>query len=75
MECYTSARNIPANWDSMSGDNLYMKRNFLSFIEQSDPCEQKYYIFRKCNKKLLPYWLLIQDITLIYLCLHLLRFH
>lgn len=41
-----SADELPAEWDNFVGDNCYMKRGFLQFIESIDNCSQKYQIFR-----------------------------
>ena len=42
---FISAGDIPAEWDGLSINNPYMRREFLSFLETEIPCEQKYYIF------------------------------
>jgi len=47
MEAYESARDLPLEWDALTGENFYLKRAFLSYIEEVDKCQQKYYIFRK----------------------------
>jgi transcriptional regulator with XRE-family HTH domain len=46
---FDTALNLPAEWDSLAGDNPYMRRDFLAFIEKTIPCGQKYYIFYGSN--------------------------
>ena len=41
---YDSASELPAEWDSVIGDNLYLSREFVSFMESVDKCGQKYYM-------------------------------
>ncbi len=43
IECYNSIKDAPQEWDSITGDNIYMKRQFLEFIERTDSCNQRYY--------------------------------
>lgn len=44
---YCSARDLPPEWDAAPGDNLYMRRNFLIFLEDvSDVSGERYYAFR-----------------------------
>lgn len=46
---YHHARELPADWDGITGDNFYLKKQFLKFIEENDPCEQRYYMFHHAN--------------------------
>ncbi len=46
MEKYLSAEDLPPDWENNIGDNLYLKKSFLGFIEQVDSCEKSYYVFR-----------------------------
>jgi hypothetical protein len=46
MEQYTSAHELPMEWDDLCGDNPYMRREFLRFIESVDCCNQSYAAFR-----------------------------
>lgn len=41
---YDKAVMLPDEWDNLTADNLYMKREFLSFMERVNPCDQKYYV-------------------------------
>ena len=46
IEKYMQASELPEDWDSIVGDNLYMTRKFLRFIESVDHCSQRYYLIR-----------------------------
>ncbi len=47
----TKAENLPQEWDSIIGENLYLKRSFLSFIEKTEvDYSPKYYLFYDGNK-------------------------
>lgn len=46
MELFRSALTLPPEWDTLCGENLYLKREFLAFIESVDSCDQTYCIFR-----------------------------
>jgi hypothetical protein len=45
MRKYTSAKDLPAQWDEGLGTNPYLSRSFLNFIESVDDSEKAYYIF------------------------------
>ncbi|MDR0627403.1 MAG: GNAT family N-acetyltransferase [Bifidobacteriaceae bacterium] len=47
-----SARDLPADWDAATGDNPYLKRDFLAFIESYDRCGQRYYHIRAADGRL-----------------------
>ncbi|MDR1396563.1 MAG: GNAT family N-acetyltransferase [Desulfarculales bacterium] len=43
---FTSAADIPPSWDEGLGNNIYLKRNFLRFMEgRSDAEDSRYYMF------------------------------
>jgi hypothetical protein len=46
IEEYENARMLPPEWDAFIADNLYMKRDFLAFMENVNPCRQKYFAVR-----------------------------
>lgn len=46
VEQYVLARDLPDEWDALSGDNYALKRGFLSQIEKGNPSDQRYYSFR-----------------------------
>jgi hypothetical protein len=46
---YRQASNLPAEWDILAGDNFYLKKDFLTFLEGVDACNQKYIIFYDSN--------------------------
>ncbi|MBI9103207.1 MAG: GNAT family N-acetyltransferase [Spirochaetales bacterium] len=46
---YQRAEELPGEWDDLTGDNFYLKKDFLEFIEETDPCGQRYYIFHHEN--------------------------
>lgn len=46
IEIYHSIHDVPKEWDNLCGDNPYLYRNFLAFMEEIDPCKQKYHVIR-----------------------------
>lgn len=46
IEVFERAADLSEDWDSLSGDNPYIRRSFLAFIEANDPCSQRYAAFR-----------------------------
>ena len=79
---YDTASGLPPEWDGLTGDNPYMRREFLVFLEKEIPCGQAYYIFygtdgapdtifatlrnKKFNIGMLTKRKLIADMTLVY---------
>lgn len=41
---FDSITKVPDEWDSIIGDNIYLSKEFLEFMERIDKCEQKYYM-------------------------------
>jgi len=41
---FDSITLVPDEWDSIIGDNIYLSKEFLAFMERIDKCEQKYYM-------------------------------
>ncbi|MBQ9796599.1 MAG: GNAT family N-acetyltransferase [Clostridia bacterium] len=41
---FDSIAEVPDVWDSVIGDNLYLSKEFLSFMEGIDKCDQRYYM-------------------------------
>lgn len=51
IKIYDKAIEIPEEWDKFCCQNFYMMRRNLEFLEQVNPCEQKYYIvYNKDNE-------------------------
>ena len=44
---YESIKKAPDEWDALVGDNIYMTKRFLSFMEDVDNCHQRYYALYK----------------------------
>ena len=44
VEKYTTIHDVPDTWDSMIGDNIYLSKRFLCFMESVDACEQRYHM-------------------------------
>ncbi len=44
FEVYTKADELPKEWDLIAGGHIFMKREFLVFLERVNYCRQKYYI-------------------------------
>ena len=41
---YKSIHDVPPEWDSLTGDNIYMTRAFLAHMEACEDCRQRYYM-------------------------------
>jgi hypothetical protein len=39
---YKTAQELPNNWDELA-ENYFQKRDFLTYIEKYNPCQQRYY--------------------------------
>lgn len=44
IEVYTKAKELDDRWDNIALENEFLKKEFLSLLEISNPCEAKYYI-------------------------------
>ena len=44
IEEYHSILDVPREWDLVIGDNLYLSIDFLSFMEEVDKCNQRYFV-------------------------------
>ena len=44
IEVFETINAVPDKWNNLIGDNLYLSKDFLSFIEINDKCNQKYYM-------------------------------
>jgi len=45
IKIFDKAQDLPPEWDERAGNNPYLHRNFLVFLEKEFPQQQKYYIF------------------------------
>ena len=85
---FDSILKVPDSWDSVIGDNLYMSKDFLSFMEGVDKCNQKYYMLfddgkldtvfmsyvrKKYNLAMFTKFNLYQKMTMIYVPLSVTR--
>lgn len=52
MEKYLSAKSLPKDWEDNIGNNPYLKKDFLEFIEKIDNSEKSYYVFRNSQGKI-----------------------
>lgn len=52
MEKYLSAKSLPKDWEDNIGNNPYLKKDFLEFIEKIDNSEKSYYVFRNPQGKI-----------------------
>ena len=41
---FDSITKVPDEWDAIIDDNIYLSKEFLTFMERIDKCEQKYYM-------------------------------
>lgn len=46
------ASDLPAEWDDVVGDNLYLRRDFLAFMETCEACGQRYHFIRDADGRL-----------------------
>lgn len=85
---YDTIKDVPNTWDSIIGDNIYMSKKFISFMENIDKCNQKYYMIyendeldtifmtyvrKKYNLGMFTKINLVQKITMIYVPLSVTR--
>ena len=52
IEVFETINAVPDKWNNLIGDNLYLSKDFLSFIEINDKCNQKYYMIYDDEDKL-----------------------
>lgn len=52
IEVFETINAVPDKWNNLIGDNLYLSKDFLSFIEINDKCNQKYYMIYDDNDEL-----------------------
>ena len=48
----TRAVDLPAEWDDVVGDNLYLRRDFLAFMQGCEDCSQHYHLVRDADGRL-----------------------
>ena len=88
IEKYSTIHEVPDAWDSLIGDNIYLSKNFLAFMENVDKCEQQYYMLydegvldavfmtyvrRKYNLAMFTKFNLYQKMTMVYVPLSVTR--
>ena len=44
------AKDLPAEWDVLCADNIYMSKSFLEYMEKVNYCNQSYHLFYKDEK-------------------------
>lgn len=53
MQEYGTAENLPEGWDEAVGDNIYLRRDFLTFMERAGDVEStRYYAYTDAAGKL-----------------------
>lgn len=85
---FDSITKVPDLWDSVIGDNLYLSKAFLTFMEEIDRCDQRYYMLfddgvldsvfmsyvrKKYNLAMFTRFTLYQKMTMIYVPLSVTR--
>lgn len=88
VEKYATIADVPESWESLIGDNIYMTRAFLSFMERVDQCGQQYYMLyddgvldavfmtyvrKKYNLAMFTKYCLYQKMTMVYVPLSVTR--
>ncbi len=44
FQFFNNPEDIPELWDDIAGNNVFLRRDALSLIQKTNPCQQKYYI-------------------------------
>ena len=44
-----SASDLPASWNSLAADNIFLKKDFLTHLEQVNSCRQSYHLLYQDN--------------------------
>ena len=85
---FNSITQTPDSWDSLIGDNIYLSKKFLSFMEDVDKCGQRYYMLyedgvldavfmtyvrKKYNLAMFTKFNLYQKMTMVYVPLSVTR--
>ena len=85
---FDSILDVPDLWDSVIGDNIYLSKSFLTFMERVDKCEQRYYMVydgealdsvfmtyvrKKYNLAMFTKFHLVQKMTMVYVPLSVTR--
>ena len=52
VETYWHARDLPAGWDALCGDNYALRSGFLDHMERGHPADQRYYVFRDAEGRI-----------------------
>lgn len=52
MEKYLNAIDLPDDWDRNTGDNPYLKKDFLIFLDQVDQAPKSYYLLRDAHGRI-----------------------
>lgn len=88
VDKYSTIHEVPDTWDSLIGDNLYLSKKFLSFMESVDQCGQTYYMLyddgvldsvfmtyvrKKYNLAMFTKFNLYQKMTMVYVPLSVTR--
>lgn len=60
---YNKASELPELWDEIAKENCFLKREFLGFLEEVNPCKQRYHINIKEEIILVDYSLKIDIFT------------
>ncbi len=48
----TRAADLPEDWDDAVGDNIYLRRDFLTFLEGCEDCGQRYHYIRDDQQRM-----------------------
>jgi hypothetical protein len=47
---FERAADLPEEWDELCKDNVYLSRDFLTFMDRANPCHQSYHAFYENDK-------------------------
>ena len=63
FKVYDSAKNLPDIWDKIAAEKLFIKKDFLIFLENINYCNQSYHINEDANIIMVSYKLKIDLLT------------
>ena len=63
FEIYHHAKELPARWDKVMGERLFLCREVLDKLEKLNPCKQQYHLHREKKLALVSYQLKLDLFT------------
>ncbi len=65
LACFERASGLPPKWDELvtAADHPFLTRDFLQFLEETNPCEQRYYLSEEEDLLFVTYCLRLDLLT------------